>query len=166
MQRLPHLSLFLSLHVDGLLPGDEGGTVSLRPDGRMRLDYPVGSAYPEAFRASAEAMARVHLAAGARKVYTAHSVPVELRSEADLPLLAQAKWGAFEHLLGTAHQMGGCPMGADPARSVVDLQLRHRQVHNLFVVDGSVLPTALGVNPSETIYGLAHWATDGVASAV
>ena len=36
---------------------------------------------------------------------------------------------------------------------------------DLFVVDGSVLPTSLGVNPSETLYGLAHLATDFVAEA-
>jgi choline dehydrogenase-like flavoprotein len=62
--------------------------------------------------------------------------------------------------------MGGCPLGADPATSVVDPSLRHHEVPNLFVVDGSVFPTSLGVNPSLSIYGLAHWATEGVAEAV
>jgi choline dehydrogenase-like flavoprotein len=62
--------------------------------------------------------------------------------------------------------MGGCAMGPDAATSVVDLDLRHHTLKNLFVVDGSVFPTALGVNPSETIYGVAHMARDVVASAV
>jgi len=63
-------------------------------------------------------------------------------------------------------EMGGCGMGKDPATSVVDADLRHHRVKNLFVVDGSALPTALGVNPCETIYGLAHRARDVVAGAV
>jgi hypothetical protein len=40
MQQLPHLSGLLSLQVDGLLPGDEGGTVRIRKDGRVGLRYP------------------------------------------------------------------------------------------------------------------------------
>ncbi|MFN9910260.1 MAG: GMC family oxidoreductase, partial [bacterium] len=48
--------------------------------------------------------------------------------------------------------MGGCAMGEDPSRAVVRSDLRHHSLPNLFVVDGSVLPTSLGVNPSQTIY--------------
>jgi choline dehydrogenase-like flavoprotein len=48
---------------------------------------------------------------------------------------------------------------------VVDVEHRHHRVPNLFVVDGSVLPTALGVNPSQTIYGLAHRARRFVEEA-
>ena len=61
--------------------------------------------------------------------------------------------------------MGGCRMGTDPARSVVDPTLRHHLVENLFVVDGSVFPTSLGVNPMESIYGVASWASDHVRRA-
>jgi choline dehydrogenase-like flavoprotein len=91
---------------------------------------------------------------------------VVLRSEADLPLLDAVPYGAHKHGIFTAHQMGGCAMGADPARSVVGVDHRHHTVGNLFVVDGSVLPTALGVNPSETVYALAHRAVESVAASV
>jgi choline dehydrogenase-like flavoprotein len=37
---------------------------------------------------------------------------------------------------------------------------------NVFVVDGSVFPTSLGVNPSQTIYGLAHYGAEFVAKSV
>ena len=57
----------------------------------------------------------------------------------------------------TAHQMGGCTMGDDPKRSVVrSSDLRHHQIANLHVIDGSVYPTSLGVNPQESIYGLSR----------
>jgi len=48
---------------------------------------------------------------------------------------------------------------------VVDSTLRYHGMDNLFVVDGSVFPTGLGVNPQESIYGVARWASQFVAAA-
>jgi choline dehydrogenase-like flavoprotein len=140
--------------------------VTLKPSGDPKLDYPVRPALIEAMAESHKVLARVHLAAGAAEVGTLHAAPVLLRAEADLPLLDQAPYGPFQHAIFTAHQMGGCGMGPKPESSVVRPDHRHHTVENLFVVDGSVLPTALGVNPSQTIYGLAHRARPFVAAAV
>ena len=51
----------------------------------------------------------------------------------------------------TAHLMGGCRMGDDPAKSVVGPDGRSWDIDNLFVCDGSLFPTAGGVNPAMTI---------------
>ncbi len=165
MALLPHLSGYLALAVDGLLPGEQGGRVSVKSDGRVVVDYPIGPALVEAFAAAHRVMYDIHLAAGATAVHTLHVRPPAGRDPAGA-WLTNAPYGAHEHSIFTAHQMGGCAMGADPTRYVVDERLAVRGVERLSVVDGSVLPTALGVNPSETIYGLAHWATAGVAAAV
>ena len=166
MARLPYIGILIALHVDGLLPGDEGGTVEVKSDGRPSLDYPISEALTEGFAASHEALARISLAAGAAEVGTLHRTPLTFRSEADLQQLKSAPYGAFEHSIFSAHQMGGCSMGLDPATSVVDAELRHHTIGDLFVVDGSVLPTALGVNPSQTIYGLAHRARATVLASL
>lgn len=166
LARAARTAPLISIAVDGLVPGDEGGTVRVRSDGRIRVSYPVGAHLQESFRSSHEALARVHLAAGSQEVGTMHPVPAVMRSEADLSKLDGLAYGAHEHAIFTAHQMGGCPMGADPTQAVVDSQLRLRDTDNVFVVDGSVLPTSLGVNPSETIYALSHRARDWVAAAV
>ncbi|MCB9694531.1 MAG: GMC family oxidoreductase [Alphaproteobacteria bacterium] len=157
MGSLPHLSGIIALHVDGLAPGDEGGTVRVPPGGwRMRLDYPVREHLVDAMRASHRAAAEVHFAAGASEVITTHRDVLRMTDRARIDALDTRPYGAQEHGIFTAHQMGGCGMGADPARHVVDTELRVRGVDGLCVLDGSVLPTALGVNPSETIYALAH----------
>ncbi|MFO1060518.1 MAG: GMC family oxidoreductase [Dongiaceae bacterium] len=80
--------------------------------------------------------------------------------------LARAS-GAFEHRLQDYlspdgvyqtpawHLMGTCRMGDDPASSVVDAWNRCWDVPNLYIVDGSVLPTGGAVNPTPTICALA-----------
>lgn len=55
----------------------------------------------------------------------------------------------------TAHLMGGCRMGDDPAESVTDADGRTWEIPNLWICDGSLFPTGGGVNPSATIMALA-----------
>jgi choline dehydrogenase-like flavoprotein len=54
-----------------------------------------------------------------------------------------------------AHLVGGCRMGFTPEDSVVDASHRVWDVPNLFVVDGSVMPTQGAANPALTIMALA-----------
>ncbi|MFC3087065.1 FAD-dependent oxidoreductase [Tabrizicola soli] len=54
-----------------------------------------------------------------------------------------------------SHQCGTNRMGADPATSVVDPNLKAHDLDNLWIVDASVLPTSAAVNPSLTIAALA-----------
>jgi len=56
----------------------------------------------------------------------------------------------------TAHCIGGCAMGADASRGVIDPQHRVFGYQNLYVVDGSSVGANLGVNPSLTITALAE----------
>ncbi len=93
-------------------------------------------------------------------------MPVLITRESDLALLDSAPMGPNLFAAFTAHQMGGCRMGADPALSVVDAQLRHHALQNLFVADGSVFPSGLGVNPMESIYGVASWASERIKAAL
>jgi cholesterol oxidase len=57
----------------------------------------------------------------------------------------------------TAHILGGCPMGADASAGVIDKLGRVFGYDNLYVVDGSIVPVNLSVNPSLTITALAEW---------
>jgi cholesterol oxidase len=56
----------------------------------------------------------------------------------------------------TAHPLGGCPMADDPTVGVVKHTGEVWGYNDLYIVDGSVIPTALGVNPSMTIGALAE----------
>jgi cholesterol oxidase len=62
----------------------------------------------------------------------------------------------------TVHPLGGCPMADDPAAGVVDAHGRVYSYPGLHVSDGSIVPGALGVNPSETIAALAERNVDAL----
>jgi cholesterol oxidase len=56
----------------------------------------------------------------------------------------------------TAHPLGTCRMADNVFKGVVDENCQVFNYPNLYVVDGSVVPTALGVNPALTIAAIAE----------
>ncbi len=56
----------------------------------------------------------------------------------------------------TVHPLGGCPMGDDPANSVVDAFGAVHGYPGMYIADGSVMPGPVGVNPSLTIAAFAR----------
>jgi cholesterol oxidase len=57
---------------------------------------------------------------------------------------------------GTAHILGGCPMGEARQVGVVDARHRVFGYRNLYICDGSVIAANLGVNPSLTIAAMTE----------
>jgi cholesterol oxidase len=64
-------------------------------------------------------------------------------------------WRVFRSLL-TLHPLGGCGMGASADTGVVDHLGRVFGYPNLYVVDGAIVPVAIGRNPAHTIAALAE----------
>jgi len=57
--------------------------------------------------------------------------------------------------LTAVHPMGTMRMGEDPTTSVVRSTGEHHQLRGLFVADGSLFPTSIGVPPQISIYAFA-----------
>jgi cholesterol oxidase len=62
----------------------------------------------------------------------------------------------FGNGLVTPHPLGGCKMGTSAKNGVVDHRGEVFGYKGLYVADGAIVPTALGVNPSRTIGALAE----------
>ncbi len=58
----------------------------------------------------------------------------------------------------TAHILGGCPMGSNAEQGVVNDRFQVHNYPNMYVLDGSIIPCNLGVNPSLSITALAEYA--------
>jgi len=64
-------------------------------------------------------------------------------------------WTVLRNLV-TPHPLGGCNMGITPADGVVDSRGRVFAYEGLYVMDGAIVPRAIGLNPSRTIAALAE----------
>jgi choline dehydrogenase-like flavoprotein len=119
-------------HYTGLLTlvNDENhGTAWVDEQGRDRYSFAWSETERERIERSLEFARDVLLASGAKRV--------------------------FQTGVLSTHVQGGCRMGSDPGRSVVDAHGESHDVRRLFVGDGSVVPRTLSVNPSLTIMSLA-----------
>jgi len=165
MAQPSHQALHIGIAIDGFHDDVPGGRVTLRPSGAPLIDYPIVPKLWSAFRFAQKRLAEAQFASGAKKVMTLHEEPVVMVGKVDEAAIDAARWEIGSVPVFTAHQMGGCTMGDDPKTSVVRSEdLRHHAIKNLHVVDGSVFPTSLGVNPQESIYGLARLMATRIAA--
>jgi choline dehydrogenase-like flavoprotein len=81
-------------------------------------------------------------------------------------VLAAAGAANIDYVRRYAHLVGTCRMGFSPTDSVVDRWCRSWDVPNLFVCDGSVLPTQGSSNPALTISALAARTADWIRTAI
>jgi choline dehydrogenase-like flavoprotein len=138
-----------------LLHDDGRGTVEVDRYGLPVVQYWVSEKDQQKFRKGLKTVARIFLAAGAKEVLIPHASALTIRSEADLELIDRMPIEPNRMAVFTAHQMGTAAMGKDPTTSVTDAWGRVHGMDNLFVCDGSLMPTSIGVNPQITIAALA-----------
>ncbi len=155
MRQFRQLGVLIALTRDGADRRRSNGRVQVDRAGRTSIRYRLGHEDRRRVRAALEASARIHLAAGAREVATMHSTPVTVRSERELPRLAAASLAPNRIAMFSAHVNGTCRMGVDPAHSGANPEGERHGVRGLYISDGSLLPTSLGVNPQQTIMAVA-----------
>jgi choline dehydrogenase-like flavoprotein len=150
MEKYAHMAAF------GFLIEDRSvGVLRLGP-GRPQLLYQLGKPEIEKLRRGVEILARIFFAAGAREVFAPIAGFETLRSESEISPLRTARLTPPMFELSAFHPLGSCRASRDPARGVLDEQLEAHDAQRLFVVDGSVFPSSLGVNPQLTIMAFAQ----------
>jgi choline dehydrogenase-like flavoprotein len=69
-------------------------------------------------------------------------------------------------MMMSAHPQGGLRFGKDPAESAVSTRYHVHGVENLAVVDASLFPSTIVVNPQWTVMSLAWVAADNIAARI
>ncbi len=149
MQRYDHLAVLTAMLHDGtsgtVAPdGDQGLAIDYQPDAKDRAEL------VEGLRASA----RLLFAAGAQRVWIPTTRPMRLDRLADLRQLDGFSLTPDAMELTAVHPMGSVPMGDDPRIAAVGSDGRHHHLRGLWIGDGSLFPTSIGVPPQLSIYAL------------
>ena len=155
MSAMDRLQMILVLAID---PPESENRVMVDGDGRPVVRYRFTEGVRRALVQAMRASARIFFAAGAARVHApaARQFFIEAADANQIDDLIP-----FEGLtlgkvtISSAHPMGGCRMGADPAASVTDAWGRVHGVPWLFVADGSLFPRCAEINPYVTIMALA-----------
>ena len=155
MSLYPRIATNIVLVRDGADADVSQGSVRVDGEGRARIRYRVGERERTTLTRGLTMAARLQLAAGAREVVTLHAEGEPIRSEADLPRIAAWPCGPNQLTVFSAHVMGTCRIGTDPATSGCRPDGQRHEARGVYVLDGSLLPTAPGVNPQQTIMALA-----------
>ena len=148
-EQASHLAMF-----GGMIHDHGGGRVRRGPGREPFVTYRMAPRDRALIPRIIRLMAQIYFDAGARECY----VPVlglpPVRPDALQSL-------DLEHVPGSRiecssqHPLGSLRMGTSPSRSVVDPDGRVWDVDGLWVADGSVVPTSLGVNPQGTVMAMA-----------
>ncbi|MCI0711078.1 MAG: GMC family oxidoreductase, partial [Chloroflexi bacterium] len=156
MASIENLSGFIVLTRDRY-----GGRITLDKQGRLALHYAL---HPYDRRHMVRGLVeglRVLVAGGAQHIATS----IEgLRTctigqdnvETFIERVAQHNFAPNTYALLSAHQMSTARMADTPVLGAIKPTGETWEVKNLFVADGSVFPTASGVNPMITIMSMAH----------
>lgn len=165
MLEYAHIATTIVLVRDGADSARSQGSVRTDRRGRPRIRYRVGEAERATMTQGITMAARLQLAAGASEVLTLHTHGDAIRSEADLGRIATWPADANELCVFSAHVMGAARIGTDPATSACRPDGQRHGARGIYVLDGSLLPTAPGVNPQETIMAVALVLARRLASA-
>jgi hypothetical protein len=115
-------------------------------------------------RDAAATLVRLFFAAGAKEVsHGVHGLPPFFTSPDQAKLLEDSRIPQAHFHLLASHLFGTACAGKDPKRSVVGPNLESHEVKSLYVMDASVFPTNMGVNPQHSVMGVVFRAVSRLA---
>jgi choline dehydrogenase-like flavoprotein len=147
-RQIPNLAVF-----GGMIHDQAGGRIH-HLLGRRLVTYRLGPRDRARVSRLLGIMAEAYFAAGAKEVF----LPIFGVGGQDPDQLRHLDLGAIAGRrleCSSQHPLGTCRMGVTAEHSVVDPHGQTWDLEELFIADGSVIPTSLGVNPQETIMAMA-----------
>ena len=155
MEDYRHLATFGLMVSDG-----PNGRVHTTPGGRPFCTYRISEEDLEKMRKGLHLLAKVFFAAGAERIYLPLAGEELQRDEASALRVLSRPLKAWGLELIAFHPLGTARMACRAEDGVVNPDLESWEIPGLYVVDGSIFPTSLGVNPQLTIMAYATRAAE------
>ncbi len=150
MMAIKHLATF------GVMLSDQPGGRVRRGLGQTPLvTYRMALRDKVKFLRGVRIVAQLYFDAGAKRVFLPCVEMPIVNSPDDLAKLEPDQIKASRLECSAQHPLGTCRMGVDPKTSVVGPDGQAHDLPGLYVVDSSVVPTSVAVNPQITIMALA-----------
>ncbi len=160
MERFAHLAAFTAM-----LHDRTRGQVAADGDGGPQIDYWPDAPDRRALMQGLAATARLLFAAGARRVIVPGRLGIELTSASQCAELGTKRLQRHAIEVAAVHPMGSIVMDDDPRLGAAASTGRVHGVEGLWVADGSLFPTSIGVPPQLSIYALGLHVGRHLASA-
>jgi choline dehydrogenase-like flavoprotein len=138
----------------GLMVSDTSRGEVRERAGAVEIRYDLNAEDTATFKRGIELLAELYWAAGARTIYPPIESVGELH-DGELEPLRRLDLRPHQLVLMAFHPLGTARADARPANGVVDADLKLHGSEGVYVADGSVVPSSIGVNPQITIMALA-----------
>jgi len=138
------------------------GRVGLGAEGSLRASYKLTKGDADRLAFGIARAAEIHFAAGATEVYP-NIARVGVLKPGDLATFEATSFKPAELRLEAFHPMGTARIAADPAQGVCATDGSVNGTSDLYVADGSLFPTSVGVNPMMTIIAFSKQIARGLA---
>ena len=157
VRQLPYCAVFgAMIHDDG------GGRVRRGPGREPILWYEMAPRDLDRLRRSVTILSEVAIAAGAREVITSIFGLPTITNMDQAVALERTPYDARRIECMAFHPLGSARVANDPRRGVVDQRGETFELPGLFVADGSILPTSIGVNSQVPIMAMATRIAHGI----
>jgi choline dehydrogenase-like flavoprotein len=141
---------------------ESSGRVGLGVEGSLRASYKLRKSDADRLAFGIARAAEVHFAAGATEVYP-NIARVGVLKPGDLAKFEATSFKPAELRLEAFHPMGTARIAADEREGACAIDGSVHGTRDLYVADGSLFPTSVGVNPMMTIIAFSKRIARGLA---
>ena len=158
-RKIPNLAVF-----GGMVHDEGGGRVQRWLSREPLITYRMTPRDKARLMKGIQIVGRMAFAAGAKEVMLPIFGAQTFKSERELAFLTESPPDARRVECMAFHPLGSAKMSADARTGVVKPTGETWAVDNLFVADGSVLPTSIGVNSQLPVMGVAMMIARGICA--
>lgn len=151
MSQYPHMAVFAAMIHDLTQ-----GRVRPRGETELTIEYWSNLEDRRELMAGLADCARLLFAAGAKEVIIPMNPVRHLKTMAEIKQLEELELTRGMIDVVAVHPMASVPMGDDPSSAAVDSRGKHHHLEGLWIADGSLFPSSIGIPPQLSIYAMGR----------